>query len=161
MRIITCICLSAFVASGCAANRMARTSQVLQSYHSVLHAELSTSLVTVAVGQYLPLHFTLTNTGRIPIDACIGLARQYSIVSDSRTVELKHLVDHPICSGRFQLQNGEHIAWDEEFKIPELMVGQTRIAAAIQIVNPRDCDKYGCYDTMLDVSPIAIEVPKP
>jgi hypothetical protein len=145
---------------------MVRISKALQTYQSLLHAELSTSLVSVAVGQTLPLQFRLSNIGHIPVDACIGEARRYSVASDSRTVGtgrpwtngLVKLIDHPMCSRRFRLQPGEQITWDEQFEIPDLVAGQAKITTTIQIVHPRDCDKYGCYDTMLELSPISVEV---
>jgi hypothetical protein len=85
-KIIVCIYLLAMVASGCVASRMGRISEAIQTYQSVLHAELSTSVVSIAVGQTLPLEFRLSNVGRIAVDACIGEARRYSIASDSRAV---------------------------------------------------------------------------
>jgi hypothetical protein len=67
--------------------------------------------------------------------------------ADRRLVKL---IDHPICSRHFRLQPGEHITWDEQFEIPDLVAGQAKITTAIQIVNPRNCEKYKCYDTMLE-----------
>jgi len=40
--------------------------------------------------------------------------------------------------------------------VADIGVGQADLNVAVQVVYGRDCDSYGCYDTMLAAPPVRL-----
>jgi hypothetical protein len=114
---------------------------------------------SVVVGEDIPLRFTVQNSGRSSIDACVGLARNVRIVPDNDTdgnepIDLSSdSVDHPGCQQRFRLAPGTHFEWSESTKVAGIVRGPVSLEIDVQIVDPRHCHpSLGCPDMMLTAS---------
>ena len=110
----------------------------------------------VVVGEETPLRFRVQNSGRRPIDACVGLSRNVRIVPDNDTDGNEpigisaRVVDHPGCQQRFRLAPGAHVEWNEITHVPGIVFGFASLEVDVQIVDPRHCQVFvGCPDTML------------
>jgi hypothetical protein len=66
------------------------------------------------------------------------------------------MVDHPTCERPLALGPREDVEWREEVKVVDIGAGEADLSVAVQVVYGRDCDEYGCYDTMLSAAPIRI-----
>jgi hypothetical protein len=129
---------------------------------SQFRAALTLSLVippTVVVGEETPLRFRVQNSGRRPIDACVGLSRNVRIVPENDTDGNEPIgisadvVDHPGCRLRFRLDPGAHFEWNETTKVPGIVFGPATLEVDVQIVDPRRCRSFlGCPETMLTAS---------
>src|SRR5262245_66005025 len=112
MRSVAAVAL-AFIAlcgSGCATR-----SELARRVPSHFREALALTLVIpsiVRVGEETPLRFRVQNSGRRPIDACVGLSRNVRILPDNDTDGNEplgisaHVVDHPGCQQRFRLAPG-------------------------------------------------------
>jgi hypothetical protein len=123
---------------------------------------LTLSLVipsSVIVGEETALRFRVQNSGRRPIDGCVGLSRNVRIVPDNDTDGNEPIgisadvVDHPGCRQRFRLAPGAHFEWTETTNVPGIVFGPATLEVDVQIVDPHHCHPFlGCPDTMLTAS---------
>jgi hypothetical protein len=126
---------------------------------SELREALALSLVIppgVVAGEETPLRFRVQNSGRRPIDACVGQSRNVRIVPDNDTDGNEpigisaYVVEHPGCQWRFRLAPGAHFEWDEATNVPGIVFGLASLEVDVQIVDPRHCQRLSdCPETML------------
>ena len=147
----------AICSSGCAA-RSEQARRVLSQVREALTLSLAIPSV-VAVGEETPLRLRVRNSGRRPIDACVGRSRNIRIVPENDTDGNEPIgisadvVDHPGCQQRFRLAPGAHVEWNETTKVPGILLGPASLEVDVQIVDPRHCHpSSGCPDTMLTAS---------
>jgi hypothetical protein len=147
----------AICCSGCA-SRSEQARRVLAQYREALTLSLVIPSVVV-VGEETPLRFRVQNSGRRPIDACVGLSRNIRIVPDNDTDGNEpigvsaEVVDHPGCRQRFRIAPGAHFEWNETTRVPGIVYGPASLEVDVQIVDPRHCHPFqGCPDTMLTAS---------
>jgi hypothetical protein len=147
----------AICSSGCAA-RSEQARRVLSQFREALTLSLVIPS-TVVVGEETPLRFRVLNSGRRPIDGCVGLSRNIRIVPDNDTDGNEpigvsaHVVDRPGCQQRFRLAPGAHFEWNETTNVPGIVLGPASIEVDVQIVDPSHCHPFlGCPDTMLTAS---------
>jgi hypothetical protein len=147
----------AICSSGCA-TRPEQARRVLSQFREALTLSLVIPS-SVVVGEEIPLRFRVQNSGRRPIDACVGLSRNVRIVPDNDTDGNEpigisaHVVDHPGCQQRFRIAPGAHFEWNETTSVPGIVVGPASLEVDVQIVDPRHCQpSSGCPDTMLTAS---------
>lgn len=153
--IAACALASLAISHSACATRAERTSRVLSQFREAL----TLSLVIpseVVVGEETPLRFRVQNSGRRPVDACVGVSRDVRIVPENDTDGNEPLgifsrfVDHPGCQQRFRLAPREHFEWNETTKVPGFVRGFATLEVDVQIVDPRHCHRsLGCPDTML------------
>jgi hypothetical protein len=147
----------AICSSGCAA-RSEQARRALSQFREAL----TVSLVIpsrVVVGEETPLRLRVQNSGRRPIDACVGRSRNIRILPENDTDGNEpigisaHAVDHPGCQQRFRLVPGAHYEWTETTNVPGIVSGHASLEVDVQIVDPRHCHPLsGCPDTMLTAS---------
>jgi hypothetical protein len=147
----------AICGSACAA-RSEQGRRVLSQFREALTVSLVIPSVVV-VGKETPLRFRVQNSGRRPIDACVGPSRNVRIVPDNDTDGNEpigisaHVVDQPGCQQRFRLAPGAHFEWNEATHLPGIVFGPASLEVDVQIVDPRHChSSSGCPDTMLTAS---------
>jgi hypothetical protein len=164
MRSVAVLALASLAAcgSGCAARSEQARSEQARRVLSEFREALTLSLVLpsiVVVGEETPLRFRVQNSGRRPIDACVGLARNVRIVPDNDTDGNEPLgisadvIDHPGCQQRFRLAPGAHFEWKETTKVPGILFGPATLEVDVQVVDPRHCHpSLGCPDIMMTAS---------
>jgi hypothetical protein len=147
----------AICSSGCA-SRSEQASRVLSQFREALTLSLVIPSA-VAVGEETPLRFRVQNSGRRPIDACVGVARNVRVVPDNDTDGNEPIgvsarfVNHPGCQQRFRLAPGAHFEWNETTGVSGIVRGPASLEVDVQIVDPRHCHQFlGCPDMMLTAS---------
>jgi hypothetical protein len=147
----------AICSSGCAP-RSEQARRVLSQFREALTLSLVIPSIVV-VGEETPLRFRVHNSGRRPIDACVGLSRNVRIAPDNDTDGNEPIgvsadvVDHPGCQQRFRLAPGAHFEWNETTRVPGIVFGPASLEVDVQIVDPSHCHPFlGCPDTMLTAS---------
>ena len=159
MRLVAAFALASLAIgnSGCAA-RSEQGRRVLAQVREATTLSLVIPSIVVA-GEETPLRFRVQNSGRRPIDACVGVARNVRIVPDNDTDGNEPIpisaefVDHPGCQRRFRLAPGAHFEWQETTKLPGFVFGPASLEIDVQIVDPRHCHPYvGCPEMMLTAS---------
>jgi len=156
--IAICICSSA------CAPRSEQARRVPPQFREALTLSLEIP-APVIVGAETPLRFRVQNSGRRPIDACIGLSRNVRIVPENDTdgnepINISEHVVDPGCHQRFRVSPGAHFQWNETTKVPGFVLGPVTLEVDVQIVDPSHCHRpLGCADTMLTASaPMNIRV---
>jgi hypothetical protein len=154
--------------SGCA-GKMTRVTRAIRRYEALLRLDVTPGTMSPVIGEALDLTLTLSNVGDVgtdSVEACLGHAEEEYFVAVplvprggkqplSGTVDT---IDHPRCERRFQLGPGEQLRWHKSILVPDLGEGEADLKLSIQIVHPRDCDRYGCYDTMLTAQPVRLSL---
>lgn len=141
---------------GCA-EKMTRVTRAIERYEALLRVEASPDTSSPVIGEALELTVTLSNIGDDEVNACLGPAKVENFLAVPRVPRdgkqplsgRAQTMDHPFCERRFQLGPGENISWRERVIVPDIGEGETDLFLAVQVVHPRDCDPYGCYDTMI------------
>ena len=155
------VVIGAPLALGCSV-RMSKVTRVLNSYESALRLTVAPDTSNPRIGQALGLRFTLSNTSAQPIQwACLGVSRSFNfIVVPLRPREGRQpvagggaTIDHPYCKRPLALGPHEEVEWREDVPVADIGAGEADLSVAVQIVYGRDCDKYGCYDTMVSAAP--------
>ena len=93
-------------------------------------------------GETTDVHFTITNQGTTTARACLGPSRGVSYKNElSGGGSTGSSVNHPGCVREFAIQPGGVMTWTEPLDIP---AGRVEVEIAVEIVNPRRCDSFGC-----------------
>jgi hypothetical protein len=113
----------------------------------------------------LGLRLTLSNISSAPIQsACLGVSRKFQFITVPLAVrrgqqpiaETGSMVDHPYCTSPLALGAQERTEWREEIEVPDVGAGEVDVTVGVQVVYGRDCDQYGCYDTMVSAKPLRL-----
>jgi len=148
----------ALVGISCASTRHSN----LARFEKDLSLTVRNRQTSATTGSTLSLTFTLENRGTRAATACRyiestvhfwGLDSQYAVG------RLGPVVDHQYCEVKFTITPGESIEWVEEVPVPNVPPGNAKVMASVRIVDPTDCDPYGCYDTNVSATserPLAI-----
>src|SRR5262245_57089995 len=129
MRSIAALALAfmAICSSGCAA-RSEQALRVVSHFREALTVSVENP-TPVSPGAETPLRFRVLNSGRSPIDACIGLSRNVRILPENDTDGneplniSEHVVDRPGCHQRFRLSPGAQFAWSEVTTVSGVVLG--------------------------------------
>jgi len=160
------VAAAAFAILACA-GKMTRVTRAIDRYEASLSVEVAADTSTPLIGELLGLTVILSNVGHTDdLHACLGPAKSYAFLAfplaardGKEPVGGKFATNvHPYCYRRFHLRPGEHIAWREEILVPDIGEGDADLTLSVQIVHPRDCDRYGCYDTMIDAKSIRLNL---
>lgn len=128
---------------------MTRIARVLTAYRADLSVAIHPLAGSARVGSHVSVLFELTNDGSVPIDGCVGPAKGIAF-KGTCSRWLQTLVDHPYCDQRFSLQPGQRYTWTSDVYVEDPGPGAVMLSAWVQVVNPNDCDEYGCYDVKLN-----------
>ena len=159
MRSVNAVALAsvALLASGCA-TRSALRGPGLAEWREALTLSLAVPS-TAAPGAQADVRFRLENSGRQSVAACVGPARNISLIPEDDTQGNEPIaiaagaVERPRCRRRFRLTPGSRIEWKETARLPGIVRGFARISGDVQIVDPDDCDaSAGCSALMLSAS---------
>jgi len=158
-RLTVCIlfaCIAIHI--GCV-SRMTRISNALAFYGQALSLEVKSERTNATIGEILPVRLILKNNSAQVIDACIGISEGYNMFPHQAVAKGKPLrlprsgemtwIDHPYCAARLRLQPGASMSIDKCYLMLDVGAGAAVLDLWIQIVHPKDCDQYGCYDTKL------------
>jgi len=123
----------------------------LSAYEKDLRLSIRPAAVTASAGSQMQLDFALENTGSRRLVACRyhdswvtfwGLKARYA------KTRMGDLVDHQYCEVRMNIAPGQVVQWSETVRVPDVEVGPSKVIASVRLVDPTDCDEYGCYDTI-------------
>ena len=148
----------ALVAISCTSTRHSN----LARFEKDLSLTVRNRQASAKTGSTLSLMFTLENRGTMAATACRylestvhfwGLDARYAVG------RLGPVIDHQYCQVKFTIAPGGSIEWFEAVPVPNVPPGNVKLMASVRIVDPTDCDQYGCYDTNVSATsetPLAI-----
>ena len=96
------------------------------------------------VGQPFEVTFEVTNVSSTTVEACFGEAFLVVFRTAREAQGWAETVSHPDCVQRFRLEPGEEAAHVYKAQVPVVSIGPARLEGGVQIVDPEECDKYGC-----------------
>jgi len=115
-------------------------------YRHLLELELRFRTDTVALGGTLESTWVLRNLTETSIAACLSERWGYTVIGTHDAPGRGRLVDHPRCHRAFMLDPGDTLEWPEVLEIPSsLGPGPLRVHGWVYVVQPDNCDRYGCY----------------
>ena len=162
LRVVVAATIAASV-SACSL-KMARIGRVLRTYEDVLRLDVALVDSSPVAPTTIDLRLTLLNVSTTEtVRACLGYTRDYVLMADPIEPGRKPLdedvrtVDHPYCDRRFELGPGEKLEWIDRANV-NIGSGTGRLFASVSIVHPRDCDRYGCYDTQIKAPELRLTV---
>lgn len=146
------------VGSVACAARAEQVRRTLSQYRDALRLSLAAPSVVV-VGEDTPLQFRLQNSGSVPIDTCVGEAREVRVVPENDTDGIEGAtvsattVERPGCARRVRLAPGAQVEWSEPTTVTGIVRGFATLEVDVQIVDPRHCDpSVGCPEMRLTAS---------
>ncbi|HEX6852277.1 MAG TPA: hypothetical protein VF139_12820 [Candidatus Polarisedimenticolaceae bacterium] len=98
----------------------------------------------IVVGRPLVVEFTLENRGAATIEACFGPSFEWTLWDGKQARGIAEPVDHPTCVQRFALPPGGKASRAYTARVPEFPAGPARLVGTVQVVDPTQCDEYGC-----------------
>ena len=116
--------------------------------------------VLMAAGDTLRVTFHLTNSGQIGITLCVGHGYGAELATAIDTVRPGSLVDQESCDGSAHtLVAGQSMVWDRFLVVPPLRSGgSASLSAWADILDPRDCQVYGCGRAVIRAAELAVQV---
>lgn len=148
------------------AGKMTRITRALDRYEALLRAEVAAE-PSPEIGEELSLRVTLANPSPSEsVDSCLGSLKSHVLLAVPMSVRegkpplapQTGIVDPPYCATRFHLAPGAQTSWNEPFVVPDIGTGEADLTVGVHIVHPRDCDRYGCYDTWINASPVRLQL---
>jgi hypothetical protein len=118
-------------------------------------------------GQPFELELSLEHgePGAAPISACVGVSHEFRALAVPSTTagrarkpldgEIK-IIDHPRCERPFTLRAGETLKWRETTQL-NVGPGPAELSGWVAIVHPKDCDRYGCYETHFEAPAFRVD----
>jgi hypothetical protein len=102
-------------------------------------------------GHILPVRYFLKNKSNVPFHACFGNDR-IIVIKGSRSAigtfakGFDKIVDHPTCikDSRFTLEPSATLEFINNFEIPKVGSGDAIMLSTVTLLDPNDCDEYGC-----------------
>ena len=110
---------------------------------------------SLAIGSHLQVGFLLENIGTRALVACrYAESTLHFWGIDAKYVKsrLGPAVDHQYCETKMRIAPGETIRWIENVEVPKVEPGSVKIMASVRVVDPNDCDRYGCYDAQVSAT---------
>lgn len=98
----------------------------------------------IVVGRPLVVEFTLENRGAATIEACFGPSFEWTLWDGKQARGVAEPVDHPTCVQRFALPPGGRASREYTTRVPEFPAGPARLVGTVQVVDPTQCEEYGC-----------------
>jgi hypothetical protein len=116
--------------------------------------------VLIAVGDTLRITFHLTDTGRADVTFCVGRGYGLELATAMDTVRPGSFVDQESCDGgSHTLIAGQSLAWDRVLTVPPLRSGgSASLTAWADILDPGDCEVYGCGRAVIRASELSVQV---
>jgi hypothetical protein len=116
--------------------------------------------VHFAVGDTLHVTFHLTNNGSREVTFCVGRGYGIELATYFDTVRAVSFVDQEACYGdSHALIAGQSIAWDRFIPVPPLRSGgSASLTAWADILDPRDCEVYGCGRAVIRTTGVPVQV---
>lgn len=133
----------------------------LADYKENLELTVEPSVTEFLPNQKVSLRLIVRNIGKKLVSACAGEGTVIHLWGiDERYAKILHfdLVDHPFCQESITLNPGERFVRQVVVAIPAVRPGQAKFMASFMVLDPRDCDRYGCYDLRLSSSSLPVHV---
>jgi hypothetical protein len=148
------------------AGKMTRITRAIDRYEALLRVEVAVEL-SPEIGEELELAVTLANASPSEsVDACLGSLKSHmwlAVPLSARegkppVAAQTGTIDHSYCATRFHLAPGAWTAWSEPLMVPDIGPGPADLTVGVDIVHPKDCDRYGCYDAWSKASPVRFQL---
>jgi hypothetical protein len=111
--------------------------------------------VAVRTGAQLRIDFNLENTGNRELTACRyrnSFVHFWGLEAKYVKTRVGAMVDHQYCEVEMHVAPHESVRWSETVEVPNVQAGRSKVMAAVRLVDPSDCDGYGCYDALVSAS---------
>jgi hypothetical protein len=102
-------------------------------------------------GNVLPISYSLKNKSNNPFHACFARERRIVIKGSRSAVGTwakgyNSIVDHPTCmkGSHFTLEPSSTLEFVNDFEIPKVGGGEAIMLSTVILLDPNDCDQYGC-----------------
>lgn len=116
--------------------------------------------VRFAMGDTLHVTFHVTNNGSREIGFCLGRGYGVELATYFDTVRAVSFVDQERCDGdSHTLIAGQDLAWDRFLTLPPVRSGgSASLTAWADILDPRDCQVYGCGRAVIRAAGVPVQV---
>ena len=125
------------------------TSEYLSEGNLVLSAQVIDP--PTSTGAPIVVKYTLVNAGSRTIRACFSNAHSelrggINLISkmDGREYGGIHVIDHPQCVQRFQLEPRARLEWIDTFELGPIPEGPAKFSAWTEVTSPEWCGSRGC-----------------
>lgn len=114
----------------------------------------------IAVGDTLRVTFHLTNAGETNVTLCVGHGYGVELATPFDTLRPALFTEQESCDrGRQTLTPGISITWDRYVVVSELRSGgSASLTAWADILDPLDCQVYGCGRAVIRAPRVAVQV---
>ena len=123
----------------------------LSAYEKDLKLSIRLASSAARAGGQLQLDFELENTGNRQLITCRyreSFVSFWGLQAKYARTRLGPLVDHQYCEVRMSVAPHQVVRWREMVDVPNVEAGPSKVMAAVRLVDPSDCDEYGCYDAL-------------
>jgi len=119
------------------------------------HLSIHPAADAVKPGSLLQIDFTLENRGNRQITACrYGDSTVHFWGLEARYIRDRFgpIVDHQYCEVTMHIPPHATLVWRETVEVPNVPAGPSKVMASVRLVDPTDCDHYGCYDAFVSAT---------
>ena len=127
----------------------------IAAYEKDLRLSIRPAANDVNAGSRLQIDFTLENTGNHRLSACRygdSAVHFWGLEAKYARTRLGPVVDHQYCEVTMSIAPHERVLWSETVEVPSVQAGPSKVMAAVRLVDPTDCDRYGCYDALISAT---------
>ena len=112
-----------------------------------------------ALGDTIPVHYSLTNRGRGRVRACVSYEAGFNqLGTRSAPGSVLDSADRTCKRPPFELGPGEIFHWDGELHVLDVGPGMATLFTFVRIVDLSSCDAHGCDARSLIPGPLPFKV---